>query len=210
MLSHVRRRPVLVVATLALAVACGGPVAPTIAPAPEPPVTAPAPETKILTATPPHLDPTRPPPGPVLPAPIPIPADSYAPEPIVQLGTIEIPAIGVKQRLYQGVTLHNIDRGPSHWTGSALPGEMGNTVIAGHRSTVTEPFRRIDRLVAGDAVIFTVNGTRWTYRVTDHLVVRPEDSWIADQTTAFTGTLYACHPIGSTAERYVVRLVLEA
>jgi sortase A len=128
---------------------------------------------------------------------------------VVQLGTIEIPAIGLKHRLYQGVTLHNIDRGPSHWTGSAMPGEMGNTVIAGHRSTLDEPFRRIDRLVPGDAVIFTVNGTRWTYRVTDHFIVRPEDSWIADQTTAFTGTLYACHPIGSAAERYVVRLVLE-
>jgi sortase A len=210
MLSHVRRRPVLVVAMFGLAVACGGPVAPTIAPAPAPPVTAPAPETKILRATPPSLDPTLPPPGPVLPAPIPIPADSYAAEPVVQLGTIEIPAIGLTHRMYQGVTLHNIDRGPSHWTGSAMPGEMGNTVIAGHRSTLSEPFRRIDRLVAGDAVIFTLNGARWTYRVVDHLVVRPEDSWIADQTAAFTGTLYACHPIGSQAERYVVRLMLEA
>ncbi|HVL04938.1 MAG TPA: class E sortase, partial [Acidimicrobiales bacterium] len=148
--------------------------------------------------------------GPRLPEPIPIPADSYAPEPVVPLGTIEIPAIGLTHRMYQGVTLHNIDRGPSHWTGSAMPGEMGNTVIAGHRSTVTEPFRRIDRLVPGDAVIFTVGGARWTYRVTGNLVVLPEDSWIADQTTAFTGTLYACHPIGSVAERFVVRLVLES
>jgi sortase A len=210
MLSHVRRRSVLVVAMLGVAVACGGPVAPTVAPAPGPPVSTPAPETKILTATPPYLDPTLPPPGPILPVPIPIPADSYAPEPVVRLGTIEIPAIGLKHALYQGVTLHNIDRGPSQWTGSAMPGEMGNTVIAGHRSTLSEPFRRIDRLVPGDAVIFTVNGTRWTYRVTDHLIVRPEDSWIADQTTAFTGTLYACHPIGSAAERYVVRLVLDS
>jgi sortase A len=209
MLSHVRRRLVLVVAMLSVAAACAGPTT-TPAPAPASPVTVAAPETKILTATPPHLDPTLPPPGPRLPEPIPIPADSYAPEPVVQLGTIEIPAIGLRHRMYQGVTLHNIDRGPSHWTGSAMPGEMGNTVIAGHRSTVTEPFRRIDELTPGDAVIFTVNGARWTYRVTDDLVVRPQDSWIADQTTAFTATLYACHPIGSVAERYVVRLVLDS
>jgi sortase A len=209
MLSHVRRRLVLVVAMLSVAAACAGPTT-TPAPAPESPVTLPAPETKILTATPPHLDPTLPPPGPRLPEPISIPADSYALEPVVQLGTIEIPAIGLRHRMYQGVTLHNIDRGPSHWTGSAMPGEMGNTVIAGHRSTVTEPFRRIGELTPGDAVIFTVNGARWTYRVTGHLVVRPQDSWIADQTTAFTATLYACHPIGSMAERYVVRLVLDS
>ena len=37
-------------------------------------------------------------------------------------------------------------------------------------------------------------------------MVLPKDSWIADQTAAYTGTLYACHPVGSMAERYVVRL----
>lgn len=214
MLSHVtsRRRLVLVLSVLSVTAACAGPGAPTIAPAPAPgpAVTVPAPETKILTATPPHLDPTLPPPGPRLPEPIPIPPDSYAPEPVVAIGSIEIPKIGLKHRMYQGVTLHNIDRGPSHWTGSAMPGEMGNTVVAGHRSTLTEPFRRINELVPGDAVVFTVNGTRSTYRVTNHFIVRPEDSWIADQTPAYTGTLYACHPIGSMAERYVVRLVLDA
>ncbi len=219
MLSHVRlapvirrRRLVLFLCVLSLTAACAGPGAPNIASAPEPPVPVPvpAPETKILSATPPHLDPTLPPPGPRLPEPISIPADSYAPEPVVALGTIEIPKIGLTHRMYQGVTLHNIDRGPSHWTGSAMPGAMGNTVVAGHRSTVTEPFRRINELVPGDAVVFTVDGARWTYRVVNHLVVRPEDSWIADQTPAFTGTLYACHPIGSMAERYVVRLVLDA
>jgi len=123
---------------------------------------------------------------------------------------MEIPAIGVKHRIFQGVTLHNIDKGPSHWTGSALPGEMGNTVFAGHRFTFSEPFRRIDALVPGDRVFFTVRGARTTYRVTSHLIVQPADSWIADQTTAYTGTLYACHPVGSVDERYVVRLELVA
>ncbi|MGI8984832.1 MAG: sortase [Acidimicrobiales bacterium] len=203
-----RRRLVLILAALSVAAACA---APTTAPGPAPASAGgAAPETRILSAMQPRDDPTAPPSGPRLPEPIPVPADSYAPEAVVRLGTIEIPSIGLHDRLYQGVTLHNIDLGPSHWTGSAMPGEMGNAVIAGHRSTVTEPFRRIADLVAGDAVILTANGARWTYRVTGHLVVRPEDSWIADQTTAFTATLYACHPVGSQAERYVVRLVLEA
>ena len=122
---------------------------------------------------------------------------------------MEIPAIGLKHRLFQGVTLHNIDRGPSHWTGSALPGQMGNAVFAGHRSTYSQPFRRIDALVPGDQVVFTVNGARFIYRVTGHLIVGPSASWIADQTTEYTATLYACHPPGSTAERFVVRLALE-
>jgi sortase A len=122
---------------------------------------------------------------------------------------MEIPAIGLRHRIFQGVTLHNIDLGPSLWTGSALPGQMGNTVFAGHRTTNDQPFRRIDELAPGDQVIFTIDGARTTYRVTGHLVVSPADNWIADQTTAFTGTLYACHPLGSTAERYVVQMEMQ-
>ena len=72
----------------------------------------------------------------------------------------------------------------------------------------SEPFRRINELEPGDQVVFTVGTTRTVYRVTSHLIVTPADSWIADQTPAYTATLYACHPLGSTAERYVVRMEL--
>jgi sortase A len=211
MLSQVRRRFVLVMAILVVAAGCAGS---TVAPAPDPTPVVTAPQTDILSSTPPptpaHLDPTPLLPGPPLPRPIPIPADSYAPEPVVEIGTMGIPAIGLKHRIFQGVTLHNIDRGPSHWTGSALPGEVGNTVFAGHRSTHSEPFYRVHDLEPGDTVIFTVHGSRTVYKVTGHLIVTPADTWIANQTTAYTGTLYACHPIGSTDERYVVRLALAA
>ena len=207
MLSHVPRRFVLVVVALGLAAACSSPTA-------RPPVEASRGDLPFLTVPPPappptlYADPTVEPPGPPLPAPIPIPPDDYAPEPVRQIGTMEIPAIGLRHRIFQGVTLNNIDMSPSHWTGSALPGQLGNSVFAGHRATHSQPFRRIDALVPGDQVIFTVDGTRSVYRVTGHLVVRPSDSWIADQTPAYTGTLYACHPVGSVAERYVVRMEL--
>jgi LPXTG-site transpeptidase (sortase) family protein len=147
--------------------------------------------------------------GPTLPTPVMPPADSYAPEPAVVLGTIEIPALGLAAPLNQGVTLNNIDRGPSHWPGTALPGELGNVVVAGHRVTHGGPFRHIDKLVAGDQVIFTVDGRRSVYRVTEHEVVTPDAIHIVDQTPAYTGTLFACHPPGSEAYRYVVRLALE-
>lgn len=212
MLSHVRGRSLVVAAGLLLAGAgCApSPVSPAATPTPAPAPVSPLP----LPISPPpaagYLDPTAPQPGPPLPVPVVIPADAYAPEPVVEIGTIEIPAIGLKHRLYDGVTLNNIDRGPSHWTGSAMPGEMGNAVFAGHRTTNDEPFRRIDQLVPGDTVIFTVAGVRTTYRVTGHLIVTPADSWIANQSTAYTATLYACHPLGSTAQRYVVQLAMAA
>jgi len=210
MLSRVRPRSVPLVVVALLVVVLAGCAAP--APAVKARGEASPPALQPLVIAPPttsrYADPTLPPPGPPLPVPIPIPKDSYAPEPVVELGTMEIPKLGLKHRMFQGVTLHNIDRGPSHWTGSALPGEMGNVVVAGHRSTESQPFRHIDALVPGDRVIFTVRGDRTTYRVTGHLVVRPSDSWIANQTHAHTATLYACHPVGSVAERYVVRMEL--
>lgn len=143
-----------------------------------------------------------------LPTPVMPPADPYAPEPAIVLGTIEIPRIGLIEPLNQGISLRSIDRGPSHWPGTALPGDPGNVVIAGHRVTKTAPFRNIDQLQSGDAVIFTVDGQRSTYVVTGAEVVTPDAMRIVEQTPASTGTLFACHPPGSAQYRYVVSLAL--
>jgi len=194
------RAAALALAALLLA-ACGtstgdGPAPQLTEPAPAPPrLPAPA------APAPPSYQP--------LPIPIAIPLDSYADEPVVEYGSIQIPRIGLDHKLFHGVTLHNIDRGPSHWPGTARPGELGNAVVAGHRSTHSRPFLRVDELAPGDEVIFRVGGVRSTYRVTGSFIVEPDDTWIADQTRASTATLYACHPPGSEAQRFVVQMVLD-
>lgn len=153
---------------------------------------------------------TLPAPAPVsLPTPVRPPDDPYAPEPAIILGTIEIPRLGLAVPLNQGISLRSIDRGPSHWPGTALPGDPGNVVIAGHRATQTAPFRDIDQLQAGDAVVFTVGDERSTYRVTSHEVVTPDAMRIVEQTPEPTATLFACHPPGSAKYRYVVTLALD-
>ena len=143
-----------------------------------------------------------------LPNPVVIPTDGYTDEPVVDYGSIQIPKIGLVHELYEGVTLNNIDEGPSHWTGTATPGRPGNAVFAGHRVTHDHPFRRIDELVPGDEVIFVVKGERSVYKVTGSIVVGPDAVWIGNQTREATATLYACHPPGSATERYVVQLAL--
>ncbi len=142
------------------------------------------------------------------PRPAAVPRESYAPEPIVELGTIEIPRIGLQHRIMHGITMRNIDQGPSHWPGTAMPGEVGNTVFAGHRVTKTHPFRHIDQLEAGDQVIFRMQGIKSIYSVTGAEVVTPDALHIVNQTETPTGTLFACHPPGSAKYRYVVRLAL--
>ena len=141
--------------------------------------------------------------------PVSVPSDPYADEPLVEIGTIEIPKIGLTHRIFEGISLRTIDRGPSHWPGTAMPGENGNAVFAGHRVTKTRPFRNIDQLVVGDEVIFTIAGARWTYSVTGSEVVTPDALRIVGQTPNATATLFACHPPGSAKFRFVVHLALK-
>ena len=140
--------------------------------------------------------------------PVDVPANPYAPEPLVEIGTMEIPKLGLSHRVFHGISLRSIDHGPSHWPGSAFPGQRGNSVFAGHRVTHSKPFRNIDQLVPGDQVVFTVRGTRSVYVVTGHQIVTPDAMHIVTPTQAPTATLFACHPPGSARFRYVVHLAL--
>jgi sortase A len=107
--------------------------------------------------------------------------------------------------LYEGIRLTTLDLGPGHWPGTAMPGSQGNVVIAGHRVSKHQVFLRINELVVGDEIIFeTDSGEVFFYVVTAAEVIEPTDLWIIDQTPKFTATLFACHPPGSTAQRYAV------
>ena len=138
-----------------------------------------------------------------LPVPQPPPADPYAATPEARHGQLEIPAIGLSQPLFGGVTLTAINRGPSHWPGTAMPGEMGNVVVAGHRTTYTRPFWALDELQPGDELIFTIGEERTVYELDRLEIVSPEDVHIIDQRHDFQATLFACHPRGSARQRIV-------
>ncbi len=140
-----------------------------------------------------------------LPVPEDPPADPRADGPVVPVGTVEIPKIGLVHTVYEGVTLTVIDHGPGHWPGTARPGGWGNVVFAGHRVSHTHPLRRIDELVTGDAIIVGDSTGTFTYRVTGSEVVTPDRVDIVDQHPGRTITLFACHPPGSAESRYVVR-----
>jgi sortase A len=142
----------------------------------------------------------------VLPQPQPIPPEGT--EKTTEVGRISIPKLGLDLEMFEGVTLGTLDHGPGHWPGTAMPGQRGNVVVAGHRVSHSKPFRYLDKLVAGDQVTFEVGGATSTYEVTGHDIVTPTTVQIVDQTADYTATLFACHPPGSTAYRYVVHLRL--
>lgn len=138
------------------------------------------------------------------------PADERAKVPVVKIGEIRIPKIGLVHPVYEGVTLTVVDRGPGHWPGSAVPGQLGNSVFAGHRVTHSKPFRHVDQLVPGDEIIFVMPNGTFTYTMTKQEIVRPTDTWIVNPTQDATLTLFACHPPGSAAKRIVIRGVFSA
>ena len=145
-----------------------------------------------------------------LPQPAPPPADPYAATPIVQIGSIQIPKIGLLHAVFEGITLTVIDHGPGHWPGSALPCQAGNAVFPGHRVTHSHPFLNLDLLSPGDQIVFHMPGHDCVYKVTGTKIVSPRDLYVTNPTPTPTVTLIACHPKHSAAQRIVVTGALAA
>ena len=151
----------------------------------------------------------HPPPPPPLPIPAELP-DPSSPRALVDLGRIQIPKTGVDQTVREGVEQVVIDNGPAHWPGTAEFGAWGNVVLAGHRSTHTEPFLRNQELAAGDEILLSDMTGTYHYSVTGVEVLPATAMWIVDQHPGRTLTIFTCHPIGSSAERLVVHAVLKS
>jgi len=138
-----------------------------------------------------------------LPTPDPSPGKGVV-DKYQKLGTIEIPALKVRQNLLRGVTLKTFDYGVGWWPGTAVPGGYGNMVLGGHRTTSPKPFRHLERLKPGDEIIVTTKDGRFVYLVRETQIVDDSALWIVDQAPGFTATLFACHPVGSTTQRIVI------
>jgi len=152
-----------------------------------------------------------PPPTTTLPRPLPPPADPDASEPVVPLGRLALPSLGIDRPLYEGIRLPTFDLGPGHWPGTALPGQQGNMVVGGHRTSANADFRDLDQLAAGDQMIITdTNGNTFIYVVDSTEITGPFSLRVINQTAATTATLFACHPPGQVIERIVVHLTLAA
>jgi sortase A len=85
-----------------------------------------------------------------------------------------------------------------------LPGQPGNSVISGHRTTYGAPFHELDTLVSGDRIeVETAIGLH-VYEVRSIDIVRPTDVWVTEPRTGAWLTLTTCHPKFSARERLIV------
>lgn len=120
------------------------------------------------------------------------------------LGRILIPAAGVDWVIIEGVTLGDLAQGPGHMPGTAMPGQPGNSVISGHRTTHGAPFYSLDLLRPGDEItIETLIGTH-VYEVVEVRIVAPSDVWVTGPADGAWLTLTTCNPIYRSIERLIV------
>lgn len=125
---------------------------------------------------------------------------------------IIIPKIGVNIAYGKGQSA--LDNG-AEWRKpeNGSPQDGGNFIIAAHRfslaPTPTEtyrksPFYHIDKLAVGDNIIVDYDGTRYGYRVSEILSVKPDQVEIEDRGDTDKLTLYSCTLGGSRDGRIVL------
>lgn len=136
--------------------------------------------------------------------------------------------------IVEGTNAADLEKGPGHYIGTALPGVIGNFAVAGHRVGKGEPFLNLDQLRAGDAVIvetktdwyvYTVKGQQHhdiTARDADGIpgreIVSPDNRTVTlpvpdhprGRPTEAIMTMTTCHPKFTAAERMIVFAALTA
>jgi sortase A len=123
------------------------------------------------------------------------------------IAALFIPRVELSAVVLHGSDDQTLRRGPGHLEDTAMPGQAGNVVIAGHRDSFFRPLRKV-RL--GDDLFLDTPDGRLQYRVTRLRVVQPRDLSVLAPTDEEVLTLITCYPfglLGSAPDRFVVRAV---
>ena len=124
------------------------------------------------------------------------------------VGDIRIPSIGVNQVVVEGTDTPDLRKGPGHYIGTPMPGQVGNASIAGHRTTYGHPYYNLDGVKKGDAIVVTTLQGIFVYDAISSEVVSPSDSKVIDNVPANWLTLTTCNPRFSASTRLIVHAQL--
>jgi sortase A len=121
------------------------------------------------------------------------------------IGTLSIPRVDLSAVVLHGSDAQTLRRGPGHLENTALPGESGNVVVAGHRDSFFWPLRNIQ---LGDDIFIDTPEGQFRYRVASVRVVNRYDVSVLGATDEPVLTLITCYPfwvLGNAPDRFVVR-----
>ena len=134
-----------------------------------------------------------------------------------------IPKINVNVPVVYGVSadpkaqLDAMKHGVAHWPGGdaakSVPGQAGNTVVAGHSSNdlfETSDYKfvfvQLEKLESGDSIYMNYQGKRYTYSVVKKDIILPIGQWqnIIKATDKPMLVLVTCWPVGTAQKRLLV------
>ncbi|MFE9956232.1 class E sortase [Micromonospora sp. NPDC005299] len=115
----------------------------------------------------------------------------------------------------EGVSPDDIRYAPGHYPKSAMPGQVGNFAIAGHRIRAT--FWRLDELRPGDAVVVETQTEWFIYKVYQQRIVKPYQVEVVapvpgkpnEPPTEKLLTLTTCNPKFDNYQRLIIHARLD-
>ncbi|NES25956.1 class E sortase [Micromonospora terminaliae] len=126
-----------------------------------------------------------------------------------------IPKLDKHWVVVEGVTPDDIRYAPGHYPKSAMPGEVGNFSVAGHR--IRSTFWRLDELKSGDAIVVETKTDWLVYRVYQQQIVKPYQVEVVapvpgkpnEPPTEKLLTLTTCNPKFDNYQRLIVHARLD-
>ncbi|WP_455429949.1 class E sortase [Micromonospora sediminimaris] len=142
---------------------------------------------------------------------------SAKPKPAVQgtpIAGLYIPKFDKEWIVVEGVGQQDIRYAPGHYPDSAMPGQVGNFSVAGHRNRAT--FWRLDELREGDPILVEGRNEWYVYQVTESLIVKPTQVEVVAPVPGRPGekptkrmlTLTTCNPKFDNYERLIIHAEL--
>jgi len=126
------------------------------------------------------------------------------------IGRLYLPRLHLHWVVVEGVSPKDIRYAPGHYPGTALPGQVGNFAVAGHR--VIGIFWDLDQLRPGDVAVVETRTGWYVYQVSGTEVVSPHAVEVIAASPDRPGqvpdaaylTLTTCNPKYNNYQRLVV------
>jgi sortase A len=125
---------------------------------------------------------------------------------------IHIPRIGKTLPVLEGTDLVTLAKGVGHYKDSAMPGDIGDFAVAGHRKTHGDPFLDFPELRVGDPVVIETATAWYTYLIdvapyitapNDMAAIAPVPGHPGIKPTERLITLTTCNPWWASFQRMV-------
>ncbi|MGC9666932.1 class E sortase [Planosporangium sp. 12N6] len=131
------------------------------------------------------------------------------------IARLYIPRLGKEWIVVQGVTPADIRYAPGHYPTSAMPGQVGNFSVAGHRTPAI--FWDLDQIKENDEIIVETRDTWYVYRASQTRIVAPTAVEVVAPVPGQPGTtptqamltITTCNPKFNNYQRLIVHAVLD-